>query len=357
MTELHATGNGPGGYGPGGGAPPGGGYGGPPPGGGGYGGPPQGGPPGGGYGGPPQGGPPQGGGGYGGPPQGGPPPGGGYGGPPPGGYGGPPMPPSPPQKQGSNVGMIVGIGCVGITVLGGIILLVAVFFVRKAATTAAALAPPVSRPSSGGTSGGGLGVGSGAATGSLKVELHDLRDFTGSFGKARYFVGELQNTGDAAVGYPSAKITLYDAANTAIDSSVCSSVIRLLPPGEKVPCTFSSSKADGFKTSKAEITPVRSYLKGSPAELKVEGIKFTPKKGYSPNQLEGKVTNLSSFKAKSVWALVSLYGTDGKIVGAEQTLVAGSDLDAGASAMFNAKVYNVAAQPQTYTVKAIGYGE
>lgn len=124
-----------------------------------------------------------------------------------------------------------------------------------------------------------------------------------------------------------------------------------------MPCTFSSAKADSYKTSKTEITPMRSYLKGSPAEFKVEGIKFTPKKGYSPNQLQGKITNLSTFKAKSVWALVSLYGTDGKIVGAEQTLVAGSDLDAGASALFTAKVYNVAAQPQTYTVKAIGYGE
>ena len=31
------------------------------------------------------------------------------------------MPPSPPQKKGPNVGMIVGIGCLGLTVLGGII--------------------------------------------------------------------------------------------------------------------------------------------------------------------------------------------------------------------------------------------
>ena len=353
MTGLQATGNGPGGYGPGGGAPPGGGYG-PPPGGGGGGyGPPQGGPPGGGgSGGPPQGGPP-GGGGYGGPPQGGPPGGGGFGGPPPGGYGGPPMPPSPPQKPGSNVGMIVGIGCVALLVLGGIAAAFVLFYVRKAATVA--ITPPAStRPLSPPAS---PGLGAGVGTGALKIELHDLRDFTGSFGKSRYFVGELQNTGDAAVGYPSAKVTLLDAGNTAIDSGVCASVIRLLPPGEKVPCTFSSSKADGYATSRTEVTPMRSYLKGSPANLKVEGIKFTPKKGYSPNQLEGKITNLSSFKAKSVWALVSLYGTDGKIVGAEQTMVAGSDLDAGGSALFSAKVYNVAAQPQTYTVKAIGYGE
>jgi hypothetical protein len=254
------------------------------------------------------------------------------------------------------VGLIVGLGCLGVVVLGGIVLAFVLVSFRRAATVAAGLAPPVTRPASGGTT-AGAGTGIGTGTGTLKLELHDLRDFPGSFGKARYFVGELRNTGDTAIGSPLARVTLLDAANTAIDSSVCASIVRVLPPGEKVPCTFSSSKADGFASTRTEITPTRPYFKGTLAEFKVEGIKFTPKKGYSPNQLEGKITNLSPFKAKSVWALVSLYGTDGKIVGAEQALVAGSDLEAGASALFSAKVYNVAAQPQTYTAKAIGYSE
>ncbi len=328
MTGLQVTGGGPGGYGPGGGAPPGGGYGAPPRGG--YGGPPPGG-----FGGPPPGG-------FGGPPM-----------PPPGGFGGPPMPPSPPQKNGPNVGLIVGLGCLGIAVLGGLgIGALALVSYRRAATAIALATPPAPPPRSGSADPTPV-----EATGTLKAELRDLRDFKGTFGKARYFVGEIHNTGDAPIGYPSAKVTLLDASGTAVDSGTCASVVHALPSGEKVPCTFLTLKADSFATTKIEITPMRAYSKKEEANLKVEGIKFTPKKGYSPHQLDGKITNLSAFKAKSVWALVSMYGADGKIVGAEQSLVAGSDLDASSSALFSSKIYNVAATPVTYQVKAIGYAE
>ena len=319
------TGGGPGGYGPGGGGPPGGGYG-PPPGGG-------------------LGGPPPDGGGFGGPPQG-------YGGPPPGGYGGPPMPPSPPQRSGPNVGLIVGLGCLGIVVLGGLgIGAVAMYSYRRASAIALSMPPPPP-PKVGST-----GPTPAATTGTLKAELRDLRDFKGTFGKARYFVGEIYNTGDTALGYPNAKVTLLDASSTAVDSGTCASVVHSLAPGAKVPCTFLTLKTDSFATTKIEITPLRAYSKKEEADLKVEGTKLTLKKGYSPHQVDGKITNLSSFKAKSVWALVSLYGADGKIVGAEQSLVAGSDLDPGSSALFSSKIYNTAATPVTVQVKAIGYAE
>lgn len=342
MTGLQATGGGPSGYGPGGGAPPGGGWG-PPPGGGGYGGAPPGG---GGFGGPPPGG-----GGFGGPP------GGGYG-PPPGGYGGPPMPPSPPpQKKGPNVGLIVGLGCLGLFLLGGLGIGGLAFMSYRRAAEVAAIArvasPASTTPPRSGSPAGGLGT----ATGTLKAELRDLREFKADFGKGRYFVGELYNTGDTPIGFPSAKITLLDASNTAVDSGVCASVVQALPPGEKVPCTFSTFKAATYATSKIDINPMRSYTTKARAELKVENAKLTPKKGYSPYQLDGKITNLSSFKAKSVWALVALYGADGKIVGAEQTMVAGSDLEAGQSGLFSAKIYNLAAPALTFEVKVVGYAE
>ena len=262
------------------------------------------------------------------------------------------MPPSPPQKSGPNVGLIVGLGCLGLVVLGGLGVGGAALFAYRRASTMAiptTVAPPPRVGSTGPTPA--------ATTGTLKAELRDLRDFKGTFGKARYFVGEISNTGDTPLGYPSAKVTLLDASSTAIDSGTCASVIHALAPGEKVPCTFLTLKSDAFATTKIEITPMRAYSKKEEADLKVEGIKFTPKKGYSPHQIAGKITNLSSFKAKSVWALVSVYGADGKIVGAEQSLVAGSDLDAGSSALFSSKIYNVAATPVTYHVKAIGYAE
>jgi hypothetical protein len=341
-TPVAAAGQGPGGYG---GPPQGGGYGGPPQGGG-YGGPPQGG----GYGGPPQGG------GFGGPPQGG-----GFGGPP-NPYGGPPNPygaPNPwgdpplvpvPVQSGTNIGLIIGLGCGGLallSVIGGAVLFVAL-------RSAAPPPPPAHVTPSKGAAGP---IGGPTTTVTLKAELRDLRDFKSEFGKSRHFVGELHNTGTESLGFPSAKVTFYDASNTAIDSSICATLVRVLPPGEKIPCTFSTLKADGYVTFKSEVTPMRSFFKGSIPDLKVSEIKFIPKAGYNPHTLEGRVTNNSGFKAKTVWALVSLYGADGKICGAEQTLVAGSDLDAGQAALFSAKIYNVAAKPETYTVKAVGYSD
>jgi hypothetical protein len=265
------------------------------------------------------------------------------------------MPPSPPQKKGPNVGLIVGLGCLGLLLLGGLgIGGFAIMAYRRAAEAAAivrASSPASTTPPRSGTPAGSLG------TGTLKAELRDLREFKADFGKGRYFVGELYNTGDTPLGFPSAKITLLDASNTAVDSGICASVVQALPPGEKVPCTFSTFKAATYATSKIDITPMRSYTTKARAELKVENAKLTPKKGYSPYQLDGKITNLSAFKAKSVWALVSLYGADGKIVGAEQTMVAGSDLEAGQGGLFSAKIYNLAAPAQTFEVKVVGYAE
>jgi hypothetical protein len=312
--QAAASGYGPGGYG----GPPGGGYG----------------PPGGGY------GPPPGGGGFGGPPP---------------GASGPPM--AQPPGKGPNIGLIIGLGCLGLFVVAGVVGAVAIFTVKRRIEAVAAAGVPAT-PIGGAPATPTTPAGRAALPASvLKAELRDLRDFKGDFGKSHHFVGELYNTGDDPIGFPSAKVTLLDASNTAVDSGICASSVRLFRPGEKVPCTFSTFKADTYATSKVEINPMRSYYTGQLADLKVGDIKFTPKAGYSPHQIDGKITNGSPFRAKSVWALVSLYGADGKIVGAEQTMVAGSDLDAGQAGLFSAKIYNVAAPPQTYEVKAIGYSE
>jgi hypothetical protein len=256
----------------------------------------------------------------------------------------------PPQKSGPNVGLLVGLGCGGLVVVGGIITAVVALTARSTPPTStgsvattpstpSTLAPP---PMTGGD---------------LKAEVRDLRHFKGDFGKTRHFVGEIINTGADPVGFPTAKVTLFDTANTAVDSGTCASLVRVLEPGEKVPCTFSVFKGENFATFKVEMSPMRSFYRGELAKLEITDIKFTPKRGYNPHQLEGKITNKGTFKAKSVWALVSLYGVDGKIVGADQTVIAGNDLDQGASALFTAKIYNVADKPETYRVKAIGYSD
>jgi hypothetical protein len=152
-------------------------------------------------------------------------------------------------------------------------------------------------------------------------------------------------------------VTFFDAGKTAIDSGTCLSLIRQLDPGEKVPCTFMLTKATTWASYKADVEPTRPFFTGKLAKLKISGEKFTAKKGFQPHQVDGKITNESDFKAKSVWALVSVYDKEGKIVGAEQALVAGNDIDAGASAVFSAKIHNVAAPPDTFRIVAIGYGD
>jgi hypothetical protein len=259
----------------------------------------------------------------------------------------------PQSKKGPNIGLIVGLGCGGLFLLSIIGVVVFFFMARKAVTSS--LPPSISTTS--------------PATGDdpfdlkppkssdLKAELRDLRNFKADYGTTIHFVGEIHNTGKDPLGFPNVKVTFYDASNTAIDSGTCSSLIRELSPGEKVPCSFSLFKTTTWASLKSEVNPMRPLFTGKQAKLKISDTKFTAKKGYNPHQVEGKISNESAFKAKSVWALVSLYDKEGKICGSDQALVAGNDLDAGAGGIFTAKVYNVAAVPDTFRVLAVGYSE
>jgi hypothetical protein len=274
-------------------------------------------------------------------------------GPPGGGFGqagpfGAPMP-AQPKKSGSSLGLIFGLGCGGLallTVIGGA---VAFFMVRGKASSpppsyaSPAVPSPVAAPTT--------------TSGDLKAELKDLTPIKSKYGKSMRFVGEIINTGTEDLGYPSAKVTFFDAQNTAVDSGTCGSLVRVLPPGDKAPCMFSIFKGLDYTTYKIEMTPFRSSFRGQIADIDITDIKFTPKRGYQPDTLEGKLKNKSTFKAKNVWAIVTLYDANKKIVGADNALVAGSDLEANQSGLFSAKVYEVAGTPDSYRVVAIGYSE
>ena len=332
-------------------------FGGPPPGN--FGGPPPdnfgGAPPGqtvGGFGGPPPGnfgGPP---GGYGGPPPGGPV-GGPFGPPPPGGpFGGPagPFGSPPPQKSGANLPLIFGLGCGGLLLLSLVGGAIAFFSVRRPSSPPPVVSPfPVTTPAA-------PAMPTPAAA-DLKAELNELTAIKSKYGKSVRFLGEIANTGSDAIGYPSAKVTFYDAAGTAVDSATCASLVRVLPAGDKVPCAFSIFKGLGYSTYKIDLTPRAPLFRGQIADIDITDIKFTPKRGYQPHTLNGKLTNKSDFKAKSVWAIVTLYDANKKIVGTDNALVAGNDLEAGQSGLFSAKVYEVAGTPDSYRVVSIGYSE
>jgi hypothetical protein len=259
------------------------------------------------------------------------------------------MAPVPPPRK-SNVGLFIGLGCGALFLIATIIGIIVAVATRRAAQELAAPepTPTPTTPSN--------GLPATPTSSDLKAEVRDLREFKSSLGTARRFVAEIHNTGTSDIGFPIAKVTLFDASNTAIDSGTCASILRLLPPGEKVPCTFLATKP-GFASFKAEITPTRSFFRGQIAKIGISETKFTPKRGFNPYLLEGKLTNESSFTAKSVTAIASFYGRNGKIVGADQALVAGNDLTPGASGRFTTRIFDVAETPETWQVMAIGYSE
>ena len=259
-----------------------------------------------------------------------------------------------PQKSGgSSLPLVLGLGCGGLLLLGLIGGGVAFFMVRGRTsapppTFATPTTPAAPVPAS---------PAGPAATGDLKAELNELTAIKSKYGKSTRFIGEITNTGADPIGYPAAKVTFFDAAGTAVDSGTCASLVRVLPANDKIPCGFSIFKGLDYKTYKIEITPHAPLFRGQVADIDITDIKFTPKRGYQPDTLTGKLTNKSTFKAKSVWAIVSLYDANKKIVGTDNALVAGNDLEAGQSGLFSAKVFDVAAKPDSYRVVSIGYSE
>lgn len=293
-------------------------------------------------------------------PQGWGPPQGPYGPPPPGGFGAPGGPgfgppiygPPPPPPRGPNVGLFVALGCVGALVLiGGIG--AAVFLAARTDASAPVAESPAKAPD------GTPAKPSSTASGDpgLSLELRDFRHWKETDKDTTHFVGELVNAGDGAIGSPTARIVFYDAAGTAVETGYCSSMVRTLAPGAKVPCTYGIWKPFPWKSYKIELEPRKPYSKAQAAELFVSEVVSTPKAGYEPHMVTGKLTNKSSFTAKSVWAIASLYGADGKIIAADSTLVAGKDLPAGGSGLFKLRFYQMAAAPVSVKVIGAGYSE
>jgi hypothetical protein len=260
----------------------------------------------------------------------------------------------PPPKK-SSAGMIIGIGCAVLFVLAAGSGIAACLWVRAQAKAAAgALASAFPVDSTGKLVGDPFDLKP-PADGSLKLEIRDVRTF--SSGSMIMVVGEIENTGTAATSYPSVKFTFFDASKTAIDSGTCTGTLPELAPGERVPCSFILTKVKTWDNYKTESTPMKVWGTHKGAKLEISDTKFTPKKGYNPNKLEGKIKNVSTFKAQHVTAVVGLYDKDKKICGTGFASVSGNELDPGSATTFSASIYETAAPPETYKVLAMGSGE
>lgn len=224
-----------------------------------------------------------------------------------------------------------------------------------------------SQPESPSTADGSTLAGSGTtsrsgertAGGDSQVELQDLRLWRSAKSPSTiHLVGVLVNAGAGTIDKPQAKVTFHDAAGTELDTSDCSALLVYnLEPGDKVPCSGMTTKATGYKTTKVRATAANASGDRRRADLKITEVTTAPPRSrFSPFTATGTVTNHSSFKAKSVWVYVGLYDTAGKIAGSRRALVAGNELEPGASARFEVKFYEVATTDiKTALTQAFGY--
>jgi hypothetical protein len=152
-------------------------------------------------------------------------------------------------------------------------------------------------------------------------------------------------------------VTLVDDSGTAVDSASCmTGGIRALPPQTTIPCYGFFGKAPAYKSMKVETSSLPVYLALTPAKLQMTEVTGAePATIYAPYKVTGKVTNQSSFAAKTVNIVVGLYDASGAICGAGLGVVAGNDLDAGASARFEATIPSVACKPTRFEAQAFGY--
>jgi hypothetical protein len=258
------------------------------------------------------------------------------------------MPPAP--SGGGNGGLYAGLGIGCLVLIGGVGFGV-YSVINKAKRVANEVASAVATS--------GIQVDGVPNTGKSqpKLEFKNGQTFKGKTGSTLHLVGELANVGTDSVAVPSAKVTLLDASGTAVDSGSCIAAgVRSLPAGESVPCYGLFTKASSYASHKVETQGFPVYLNLQLAKLDMSEVTGNePVNVYAPYKVTGKVTNQSTFTAKSVWIAVGLYDEAGKLCGAGQGAVAGNDLDANAAARFEVSIYSVSAKPKRFEAKAFGY--
>lgn len=232
------------------------------------------------------------------------------------------------NKQGrSGAGVLVGVGCLLLLVLavvGGVGIYLAT---RDKRSTSGPETPVL--PSAG------------------SVVARDLRDFVSPRGGI-VFVAELVNTGSTAVA-PLPRLRLLDAQRAEVASVPCPNPPRLLGPGEKAPCAFSFA---GARSSFASSDVVVEARAATAREVRLTASNVVLGRSFA-TQLTGTVANPAAVTVRNPQVVATVYGVDGKIVGAA-TLDLKKELGAGASSPFVVVIPDVAALPKTFAVRAVG---
>lgn len=166
-----------------------------------------------------------------------------------------------------------------------------------------------------------------------------------------FFVGEIVNTGTEALELPRAWVTLADG--DAGVRGLCQPMIWSLEPGEKVGCAADVSISPfDWTDGRVELEPLVRAKEHRPKLTVLDAAMGHAETELNP-WIRGHVRNDSGRRLATVWAIVSIYGADGRIVGAENVVVnekAGGDLAAGAIGELAVELRTLASEPVTFTV-------
>ena len=235
--------------------------------------------------------------------------------------------PSTPKQGRGGFGVLVGVGCMLLLVLVAVGGVGIYLLVRERGATAGGDKP--APPSSG------------------SAVARDLRDFPSARG-GLVFVAEIVNTGPVAIA-PLPRLRLLDAKRAEVASVPCASPPRLLGPGEKAPCVFTFA---GAKASFVSSDVVIDAPAANAREARLTVTNTVLGRSFA-SQVSGTVTNPAAVTVRNPQLVATLYGFDGKIVGAG-TLDLKRELTAGQSSPFVVVVPDVAAPAKTFAVRAVG---
>jgi hypothetical protein len=198
--------------------------------------------------------------------------------------------------------------------------------------------------------------------GGVRAELRDVVVTRHPFHGEDSFLGELHNTGSAPIDSPAGRLTL------GLLTAQCT-FRGIVEPGEKVPCDLRFVPAIPRHAGpiEAEVLPLR-VARGRRPALRLLDARLHPKLGDGRPSVTGHVRNDSGRDLYPVYVIASVYGDDGKIVGAESTLVDANEgappsrehtdsygvLRAGQVGAFRAVIERQAATPVTFSVVATG---
>lgn len=130
-----------------------------------------------------------------------------------------------------------------------------------------------------------------------------------------HIVGEVQNNTNTPMEYVKIAATLYNDDKKVVGTDYTYTILEVIPPGGKSPFETGTDKWEGTTNYKLQ-------SEGSEGELSRQDIVIVSHESYQDGDwlhVRGEVKNTGTTQAEYVKLIVTLYNTDGKVVGTDYT--------------------------------------